>query len=330
MEYLLLLIGFTLLIFSGRLLIKSSVSVARRLNLSSFVIGLTIVAIGTSAPEFLVSLTGALKGHADVAVYNVVGSNISNVLLVLAIASMILPIPVRTRTVWIDGSIMLLFSLMVWLFVLDLRFSAREGALIFFLLVLYILASLYRSRRESGHVARTATGPIPERAGRQAAVFGDVRASAPGMKIRAAVLGVIAASCGLALGAHLLVDSAVIVAREFGLSERIISVSLIAVGTSIPELTTSVIAAFRKETDISIGNIIGSNIFNIGLVLGITAMVKPMEVNPLILSFDIFWFAGVAILLIVIVNLPPKSILSRWKGLSMLSVYLIYLYFILN
>ena len=112
--------------------------------------------------------------------------------------------------------------------------------------------------------------------------------------------------------------------------ERIISVSMIAVGTSIPELTTSVIAAFRKETDISIGNIMGSNIFNIGFVLGITTMVSPMNVNPLILSFDIFWFAGVAILLMLMIMIPPKSVLARWKGLSMLSVYLIYLYLILN
>lgn len=319
MEYLLLLFGFALLIFSGSLLIKSSVSLARRMHLSPFVIGLTVVAVGTSAPELLVSVTGALKGHTDVAIYNVVGSNISNVLLVLAIAAMILPIPVRTGTVWIDGSIMLLFSLIAWLFFLDLRFSAREGALIFCLLILYVLASLYRSRRESGMGSAVASH----------AVRADDPA-APGMKIWAAVLAVIVAAGGLALGAGLLVDNAVIVAQQFGLSERIISVSLIAVGTSIPELTTSAIAAFRKQTEISIGNIIGSNIFNIGFVLGVTSMLKPLEVNSLILSFDIFWFVGVAVLLILMIIIPPKYILARWKGLAMISVYLIYLYLILN
>ncbi len=309
MEYLLLLLGFALLIFSGRLLITSSISIASRLNLSQFVIGLTVVAMGTSAPELLVSLTGAIKGHPDVAVYNVIGSNISNVLLVLAIAVIILPIPVKTRTIWFNGTVMLAFSLAAWLIMLDLRFTALEGATLVLLLVIYILASLYRSRKQD---ESRQNPPVP------------------GMKGWVAVMGVIGASGGLALGADLLVENAVTIAMQMGLSQRIISVSMIAVGTSIPELTTSAIAAFNKDTDISIGNIMGSNIFNIGFVLGVTTLVKPMELNPLILSFDIFWFAGVSLLLMALILTPPKSILSRWKGLAMLSVYLIYLYLILN
>jgi len=309
MQYLLLLLGFVILIFSGKFLITCSISIARRLSLSPFVIGLTIVAIGTSAPELLVSLTGALKGHTDLAVYNVVGSNISNVLLVLAMASIILPIPVRFRTLWFDGSIMLIFSLIFWFLLRDMHISALEGGSILLLLVIYVFSSLYRSSRDSGN---------------------DADQLAPGIKIWVAVLGVLVASGGLALGANLLVDNAVVVARSFGLSERIISVSMIAVGTSIPELTTSVIAAFRKQTDISIGNIIGSNIFNIGFVLGITTLVKPLEANPLILSFDIFWFVGVSVLLILLILIPPYLKLSRWKGMLMLSLYLIYLYLILN
>ena len=138
------------------------------------------------------------------------------------------------------------------------------------------------------------------------------------------------ASGGLALGADILVDNAVILARSFGISERAISISLISLGTSIPELTTSVIAAFRKETDISVGNIIGSNIFNVGFVLGITSLVKPMDVNPLILSFDIYWFIGAGIFLFLLLQLPRKMELQRWKGLAMLSVYLIYLYFVMG
>ncbi len=309
MEYLLLLLGFTFLIFSGRLLIINSVSIARRLNLSPFLIGLTIVAVGTSAPELLVSLTGALKGHADLAVYNIVGSNISNVLLVLAIATIILPIPVKARTIWFDGSFMLIFSLLVWFFIRDLRFSSMEGAFVFTLLFFFIVMSVFRSRRD---------------------VADDMEDEKPDRKIWVVVVGVVVAGGGLALGADLLVDNAVSIARKIGLSERIISVSMIALGTSIPELTTSAIAAFRKQTDISIGNIIGSNIFNIGFVLGITTMIKPVDLNPMILSFDIFWFAGVAVLLIVMLLLPPKSLLSRGKGLAMISVYLIYLYFILK
>ena len=309
MVYLFLLIGFALLVFSGRILIRSSVSIARRFKLSPFLIGLTIVAMGTSAPELLVSLTGAIKGHADVAVYNVIGSNISNVLLVLAVTALILPIPVRSKTFWPNWSVMFIFSLLVFLFLLDLTFSWNEGLLIFILLIGYVIYSIYRSGSGEHQVEEE---------------------DHKDMKIVPALILVIASSGGLALGASLLVDNAIILARDFGMSERIISVSLIAVGTSIPELTTSAIAAFRKHTDISIGNIIGSNIFNLGFVLGITSMVKPLEVNPLILSFDIYWLFGIAFILMGMLFIPPKLILSRWKGLVMLSIYLIYLYIVLQ
>lgn len=309
MIYLFLLIGFALLVFSGRILIRSSVSVARRFKLSPFVIGLTIVAIGTSAPELLVSLTGAIKGHTDLAIYNVIGSNISNVLLVLAITALILPIPVKPKTFWPNWSVMFLFSLLIFLFLLDLRLSWNEGLLIFILLIGYVIYSVYRSGSSEHQVEEYDQKDI---------------------KIVPALLMIIGSSGGLALGAGLLVDNAVILARDFGVSERIISVSLIAVGTSIPELTTSTIAAFRKHTDISIGNIIGSNIFNLGFVLGITSMVKSLEVSPMILSFDIYWLFGIAFILMGMMFIPPKLILSRWKGLVMLSIYLIYLYIVLQ
>jgi cation:H+ antiporter len=309
MVYLLLLIGFALLVFSGRILIRSSVSIASRFHLSPFVIGLTVVAIGTSAPELLVSLTGAIKGHDDLAVYNVIGSNISNVLLVLAVAAMIMPIPVRNRTFWVDWSAMLCFSLMLFVFLLNLRFSFMEGLLIFCLLVGFVMFSVYIHRDD----------PTQEEGENQQV-----------QRVGVAMLMVVVSSGGLALGADMLVDNAVIVAREFGVSQRIISISLIAVGTSIPELTTSAIAAFRKQTDISIGNIIGSNIFNLGFVLGITSMVNPLEVNPMILSFDIYWLFGIALILLVLLLIRPKFTLSRWKGLAMLSIYLIYLYLVLK
>jgi cation:H+ antiporter len=309
MVYLLLLIGFALLVFSGRILIRSSVSVARRFKLSPFVIGLTIVAIGTSAPELLVSLTGAVKGHTDLAVYNVIGSNISNFLLVLSVTALILPIPVKPKTFWPNWSVMFLFSLIVFLFLLDLRFTWNEGLLIFILLIGYVIYSVYHSGNSEHLVEED---------------------DQKDMKIVPALLLIIGSSGGLALGAHLLVDNAVILAQDFGVSERIISVSLIAVGTSIPELTTSAIAAFRKHTDISIGNIIGSNIFNLGFVLGITSMVKPLEVNPMVLSFDIYWLFVIALVLMGMLLIPPKLILSRWKGLVMLSIYLIYLYIVLQ
>jgi cation:H+ antiporter len=297
------------LIFSGRVLITGSVSIARRLHLSPFVIGLTVVAVGTSAPELLVSLTGALKGYPDVALYNVVGSNISNLLLVLAIATLILPIAVRSGTLWIDGSTMMVFSLLAWFFLRDLEFSAVEGGLILGLLAVYIVFSLYRSGKDEKD---------------------DIDAEATGLRTWQAIAAVVLASGGLALGADMLVDNAVIIAQAMGLSERVISVSMIAVGTSVPELTASAIAAFRKQTDISIGNIIGSNIFNVGLVLGLTALVNPIQAQQILLDFDVFWFAGAGLMLMLLLILPPGSILSRWKGLILISGYLIYLYLILR
>jgi cation:H+ antiporter len=309
MAYLLLLSGFALLVFSGRILIRSSVSIARRFHLSPFLIGLTVVAIGTSAPELLVSLTGAIKGYTDLAVYNVIGSNISNVLLVLAVAAMIMPIPVQARTFWVDWSAMLFFSLILFVFLLDLSFSMYEGLLILCLLLGFVLLSVYRHR-----------GRPPENGVEEERL----------QRVGTAVLMVVVSSGGLTLGADLLVDNAIIVAREFGVSQRIISISLIAVGTSIPELTTSAIAAFRKQTDISIGNIIGSNIFNLAFVLGVTSVVNPLRVNPLILSFDIYWLFGIALILMGLLFIPPKFLLSRWKGLAMLTIYLIYLYLVLK
>ncbi len=309
MEYFLLLLGFSLLIFSGRLLISNAVSIAQRFDLSPFVIGLTVVAIGTSAPELLVSLSGALKGHSDVAVYNVVGSNISNLLLVLAIAALILPIPVKKLTLRIDWPIMFVFSVTVTFFILDLVLSALEGSILLVMLIAFVVFSVYRSRKDTAD---------------------DVSTGAKPRSLLTALILVAGASGGLAWGADMLVENAVILARDFGISERAISVSLISVGTSIPELTTSVIAAFRKETDISVGNIIGSNIFNVGFVLGITSLVKPLEVNPLILSFDIFWFLGAGLLLFILLVIHRRMQLQRWKSLLMLSVYLIYLYFVIG
>ncbi len=310
MEYFLLLLGFALLIISGRILIHNAVAIAHRLRLSDFVIGLTVVAAGTSAPELLVSLTGALKGHADVAVYNVVGSNISNILLVLAVVSVILPLRVRKQTLRIDWPVMMTIGVLAALFILDMNLSAGEGIMLLVFLAAFLSYSVIRSTGRNA----------PE----------NNRAGAPGRSLPAALIMVALSSWGLAYGADMLVDNAVTLAQHFNISERIISVSLLAVGTSIPELTASVIAAFRKETDISVGNILGSNIFNIGMVLGITSMVHPLEVNPMILSFDIFWFLGAGLLLLFMLLVPQKLELQRWKGMVMLSVYLIYLYFVLG
>lgn len=304
MAYLLLLLGFLILLSSGNYLVKSSVAIARRFQISPLVIGVTIVSFGTSAPELLVSMQAALQGHPDISIGNVVGSNISNIALVLALTALIFPIPVKSDSVKIDWPVMMLASMLFWLFSQNLVLERWEGVLFLTLLLCYIVYIVSRSKRKFSISVddKQLHSPLPT----SIAVF---------------VLSV----AGLVLGSNLLVDNAVTVARNFNVSERVISVSLIAFGTSVPELSTSVVAAFKKQMDISIGNIIGSNIFNLFVVIGLTSVIHPIQVNTGTLHYDIYWMIGFAILLFLFI-LPLKGgRLTRWKGSIMFLGYLLYI-----
>jgi len=309
-KYLFLLAGFLILIYSGKYLVKSSISIARHFNIPRIVIGITVVALGTSAPELLVSVSAALKGHSDVAIYNIIGSNISNIALVLAIASMVFPVVVKPFTLRFDWPVMFGISLLLYWFLLNNELEGFEGLVLLGYLISAVILFIYFGKR--GKVKM------------------EVDDNSKNMKLWLALLLIVLSSGGLALGANLLVDNAIIIATEFGMSERVISVSLIALGTSIPELTTSVIAALHKESDISIGNIIGSNLFNIGFVLGITSLIRPIPVNPLAVQFDLYVMLGIGLLLFVMLIIPGRLVLSRWKGLILFSTYLAYLYLIIE
>ncbi len=306
--YLLLFAGLILLFISGKYLVDSSVAVSRRLKIPRMIIGLTVVAFGTSAPELLVSLQAAFSGYPEIAMGNVVGSNISNILLVLAITALIYPIPVPSSSVKQDWPIMMLVSLLLFLLSLNGEISRSEGGLLVSLLAAYVLLSVLRSRGTSRQVGLPEEGPV--------------------MKWWVAGTILLASCVGLAIGADLLVDNVALIADEIGISKRVVSITMVAVGTSIPEVATSVIAAFKKETDISVGNIIGSNIMNILSVLGFTSLVSPVKVSTEIVGFDIPWMLGVSMLLLLLMLPAARSRITRWEGSLMIIIYLLYIYFL--
>jgi cation:H+ antiporter len=306
--YLLLFAGLALLFVSGRFLVDSSVAISRRLHIPRMVIGLTVVAFGTSAPELLVSLQAAFSGYPEIAIGNVVGSNISNILLVLALTALIFPIPAPATSVKLDWPIMMGVSLLLFFFSLNGMISRQEGAILVILLAAYVLFSVLRSKGLNRDGQKEADGNQ--------------------MKWWTAVILFLVSCAGLAKGADMLVDNVALIADEIGISKRVVSITMVAVGTSIPEVATSVIAALKKETEISVGNIIGSNIMNILSVLGVTSLVNPISVSPAIARFDIPWMLGVTLLMLLLMLPASRSRITRWEGLLMIVIYLLYIYFL--
>lgn len=304
-NYLLAILGFLFLLGSGRYLVEGSTSLAKYFGLSTLLIGVTVVAFGTSAPELLVSLQAGVKGHPEISLGNVIGSNISNIALVLAITAIIMPIPVKRQSLFFDWPFMMIISILFYLFGRNFMLGRIEGVIFNVLLIGFIYFSIKRSRKNT-----------------------DKKNSARPSKsiLWKAVIMVVLSSAGLVFGADLLVDNAVFIAKDMGVSERVISITMIAVGTSLPELVTSVMAAIKKEMDISVGNIIGSNIFNILSVLGITSIIKPIQIEPIILNFDILWMLAISLLLFFLLLPFKKPKLSRFDGVILLLVYAFYLY----
>lgn len=308
MDYIFLFSGFLLLTLGGDFLIKGSVSLASHLKVSKLVIGIVVVSFGTSAPELVVSLDAALEGLPDMAIGNVIGSNIANVALVLGFTAIIVPIKVKKKAIHFDWAVMMLSSILFILFSLNNVISFYEGLAFVILLLVFIARSIYESRKENKQSA--------------------VETLKPRHGIFLSIVFVILASLGLVFGARFLVEGAANIAGKLGVSERIISVSVIALGTSLPELAASISAAVRKELDIFIGNIIGSNIFNIMAILGFTSMVKSINVNPLVLKVDVVWMLAIFVLLFLFIIPLRKAVVSRWKGLIFVAIYITYIYLI--
>ncbi len=305
MDYLLLVIGFVILLYSGDLLVKAGVALSGHFKISPLVTGVTIVALGTSAPEFFVSLGAAIKGSPDIAMGNVVGSNIANIALVLGVTAMLLPVPVLKKTMHFDWVVMMVASLLLLVFAFDGALVLWEGFVLVTILTWYLASSVYKSRKD---IKNNEMEPLT-----------------PRLSLLKAFGLVAFASVGLYFGADILVESAKNIAITFGVSERIVAITVVALGTSLPELATSVIAACRKQMDISVGNIIGSNIFNILGVLGVTSIIKKISVDKSILEFDIFWMIAISFLLYILVAVPRRQILQRWNGIVFVMVYLSYI-----
>lgn len=309
-QYLYLFAGLGLLLIGGEFLVRAGVSLAGHFKVSALVVGVTVVSFGTSAPELVVSLQASLSGHPDLALGNVIGSNISNIALVLAITVLITPYFVKTAIVIRDWVVMFLISVLLVIFLNSGEVLSRaEGITMVVVLIIFVTWVIGHSRKE----LRKAKVIIPKAK----------------YSVLLSVIIVIISSLGLVYGAQLLVKGASSIAISLGVSERVISVSVIALGTSLPELATSVIAAAKKQNEISIGNIIGSNIFNILAILGITATATPIRVQSKeVLSFDLWYMLGVSALLVVLI-LPLKgSWLSRWKGLILITAYITFIYFV--
>ncbi|MFO7851097.1 MAG: calcium/sodium antiporter [Bacteroidota bacterium] len=305
MTFIMLFAGLALLLFGGEFLVRGGVSLAGHLRLSPVVVGLTIVSMCTSSPELVVSLDAAIEGYPDISLGNVVGSNISNLGLVLALTIIISPFFVNRRSIIEDMIIMAGASLVLLIMLIDFRFSRIEGLMLVAMLVVYIYRSIRNDKKQ-------------------------YRGIPPLIKysLLLSLVIVIISSLFLVAGANMLVKSASTVASMMGVSDRIISVSIVALGTSLPEMATSIIAAFRKQNDISIGNIVGSNIFNILAILGITISVQPYGLSDPNFSSDMYWMIGIAVLLIVMVLPSRNPKLSRWKGIFLALVYLSYIYFV--
>ncbi|MEX1114690.1 MAG: calcium/sodium antiporter [Akkermansiaceae bacterium] len=304
--------GLALLYFGAESLVRGSSSLALRLGLSPLVVGLTIVAFGTSSPELFVSLRAALNGQAAISVGNVVGSNICNIGLILGLCALITPITITSQIVRIDIPIMLGVTALSLALLADSRLGRMEGIVLFTLLLAYIIFSIRLARR------RPADALVAE--------FGEeVKISKRGL-----TLDLLMVAVGLALllfGARFLVDGAIIIAVAFGWSEALIGLTIVAVGTSLPELATSLLAAAKKESDIAVGNIIGSNIFNLLGILGITAVVHPL-VTAGIDWIDLAVMAGFSLLLWPMAFLQQR--ISRPAGALLLASYLAYLFWLVR
>ena len=311
----LLLLGGLLTLSAGaELLLRGATRLAALLRISPLVVGLTVVAFGTSAPEFAVSIGAALHGKTDIAVGNVVGSNIFNVLAILGISALVAPLPVHRKLIRVDVPVMIAGVLLVWWFMSDGGVSRTEGAIAFCGLLVYTTLLIIHSRASS-------SSPQAE-AAHDAAAGGPVRN--PWMRAVEALLMVIVGLALLVQGSNWFVDGAVQLARILGLSELVIGLTIVAAGTSLPELATSVWAAARGEREISVGNIIGSNVFNTLGVLGSAAAFSPtgVPVSPSALNFDIPVMAAVCA-----VCLPmffTGRSLSRWEGVLLIGYYVGY------
>ena len=308
--YLLLILGFVLLIKGADFLVDGSASLAKKYNISNIVIGLTIVAFGTSTPELIVSLIASMNGNTEIAIGNVVGSNIVNIFFILGVSATIYPLVTKSNTIWKEIPMSLLAALLLWVMANDQLIDGDNSSLLsridgivflaFFIIFIYYTVG----------IAKSDTDDSPEI---------EIQNITPGKSFLFIVLGL----AGLIIGGKWIVDGAVALAKNLGLSESLIGLTIVAVGTSLPELAASAVAAYKKQTDIAIGNVVGSNIFNIFLILGISSQIKPLPFTGGS-NIDVMVACLASIVLFVLLFVGKKHIIQKWQGLLMILIYVVY------
>jgi len=307
--FLLLFFGLALLIFGGNLLLKSAVSISLKFNIAKILIGMTVVSFATSAPELIVSIKSALLGSSDLAISNVLGSNIANIGLVLGFIILISPIKIPKDIYRLDWPVMMISAILFYIFILDLKIQRYEGVILFSCLIISIVILIKQRSKINSDIE-----------------IDNNEADSLAKSIFILILG----GFFLYLGSEWFVLAAIDIANYFSISQRIIGISVVSVGTSIPELATSLVAVLKKEKNISIGNLIGSNIFNVFAVLGITSVLIPLNVVDLnLIEFDIYIMLFFAFVIFPLIFVPKRLVLGRIEGLVIFGCYLMYIYTII-
>ena len=312
--YFLFIIGFIILIKGADFLVDGASAIARRFNVSDLVIGLTVVAFGTSTPELFVNVVASAKGNTEIAIGNVLGSNISNILLILGVSAVIYPLSVSKGTVWKEIPFSLLAVIVLGLMANDQVIDGTGSSLLTRIDGLVLLGFFAIFLYYSFSIAKAIEGL-------------DEHVSAKAQSVTKSLLLVVAGLIGLTLGGKWIVDGAITFAQSFGMSESLVGLTIVAVGTSLPEMATSAMAAYKKNVEIAVGNVVGSNIFNIFFVLGISATIKPLPFQA-----KSNWDIGVVILASLLLFLSmftgKKRSLDRWEGIVFLFLYVVYVVYL--
>ncbi|MFH1457340.1 MAG: calcium/sodium antiporter [Patescibacteria group bacterium] len=310
----LFILGFIFLIKGADFLVDGSSALAKKWKISSLVIGLTIVSIGTSMPELVVNIMAGMKNVPEIAIGNVLGSNIVNILLILGLASIIFPLKLTKGTVWKELPFSVLAVVIVWFLSNDYLIegsvfsglSRSDGFVLMLFFVFFLFYIFHLSRRTSkDSCCQNSVSPV---------VFSS----------RKAFFYIFIGLVGLVAGAHWVVNGASVIAVAFGASTSFISLTIVSIGTSLPEIATSLIAAFKKESDIAVGNIVGSNIFNLLWVLGLSAVIRPLSFSPIVNS-DMLMVIVASLFLFLFMFIGRKHILQRWQGFLFIIIYIIYI-----
>ncbi|MBN1325699.1 calcium/sodium antiporter, partial [Candidatus Falkowbacteria bacterium] len=300
--YILFLVGFVVLIKGADLLVDGSSAIAKRFNVSSFVIGLTIVAFGTSMPELIINIFSSVEGASEIAIGNIIGSNITNIMLILGIAAFIYPLTLEKGTVWRAIPLSLLAAIMVLILSNDKLIENRifselsriDGLVLISFFIIFLYYTFGIKKVQSEEVVKIES-----------------------LTFSRAIIYICLGLIGLMLGGKWIVDGAIFIANQLNISQALIGLTIIAIGTGLPELTTSAVAAYKKKVDIAMGNVIGSNIFNIFWVLGISAMIRPLQFN-IVLNYDIIFLIFASLLIFLFMFLGKKHVLEKWQGFTLI------------